>query len=108
MRKSECSKQKLRGPPRPRNGGISRFQRCLKTALRQPIEYGKRLKWFGQPSGCSRNHACAGSVVTRGCQAVNYGKVLISRGGSTTRIRAIGAVICANLRGAARINRCER
>jgi hypothetical protein len=30
---------------------------------------------------------------------MKYGKVLISRGGSTTRIRAIGAVICANLRG---------
>src|SRR5216683_6010255 len=30
MRKSGCSKQKLRAPPRLRNGGISRFQRCLK------------------------------------------------------------------------------
>ena len=34
---------------------------------------------------------------------MKYGKVLISRGGSTTRIRAIGAVICANLRGTVRI-----
>jgi len=52
---------------------------------------------------CSRNHTCAGSVVSRGCQAMKYGKALISRGGSTTRIRAIGAVICANLRGTVRI-----
>src|SRR5258708_9155633 len=30
MRKSGCSKQKLRVPPRPTNGGISLFQRFLK------------------------------------------------------------------------------
>ena len=30
MRKSGCSKQKLCAPPRPRNGGISLFQRFLK------------------------------------------------------------------------------
>ena len=52
---------------------------------------------------CSRNHACAGSVVSRGRQVMKYGKALISRGSSTTRIRAIGAVICANLRGTVRI-----
>jgi hypothetical protein len=34
---------------------------------------------------------------------MKYGKALISRGGSTTRIRAIAAVICANLRGTVRI-----
>ena len=34
---------------------------------------------------------------------MKYGKVLISRSGSTTRIRAIGAVICANSRGTVRI-----
>src|SRR5580692_13074238 len=30
MQKSECSKQRLRAPPKPTNGGTSRFQRFLK------------------------------------------------------------------------------
>ena len=47
---------------------------------------------------CSRNHTCAGSVVSRGCQAMKYGKDLISRGASTMCPPAIAAVICANLR----------
>jgi len=51
---------------------------------------------------CSRNHACASSVVSRGCQAMKYGKALISRGGSTTRRPAIPAAIFANLRGKVR------
>jgi len=52
---------------------------------------------------CSRNQWCAGSVVSRGCHAMKYGKALISRGGSTTRTPVIGAVTSANLRGTVRI-----
>ena len=48
---------------------------------------------------CSRNHACAGSAVSRGCHTMKYEKPLISRGGSTTRTPGIEAELFANLRG---------
>src|ERR1700733_7069780 len=51
---------------------------------------------------CSWNHLWAGSLVSRGCHAMKYGKDLISRGASTTRTRARPAVILANLRGTVR------
>src|SRR6266481_4600096 len=50
----------------------------------------------------SRNHACAGSVVSCGCHAMKYVKPLISFGGSTTRTSAIAAAIFPNLRGRVR------
>ena len=38
---------------------------------------------------CSRNHACAGSLVSRGCHAMKYENPLISRGGSNASISRV-------------------
>ena len=40
---------------------------------------------------CSRNHACAGSLVSRGCHAMKYENPLISRGGSNASISRVSA-----------------
>ena len=104
------------------NVSLSNY-RCKRRAIRKRLKRQKKLSGKLRvdltklaKSAISREvhlrnvdlNACAGSAVSRGCKVMNYGRALISRDGSATRIRAIGAVICANLRGTVRISLSER
>jgi hypothetical protein len=51
-----------------------------------------------------RSHACAASVLTRGCQIIRYLKPVITPGAFSTLILRFSASSPANLRGAVRIN----
>src|ERR1700729_2887820 len=51
-----------------------------------------------------RSHACAASVLTRGCQIIRYLKPVISPGAFSTLIFRFSASSPANRRGAVRIS----
>jgi len=51
--------------------------------------------WRAASRICSQNYAYAGSLLSRGYQAMKYGKALISGGGSTTRIPVVELAIFA-------------